>query len=50
MLGLVKGEQNREVLLNYLRQANETAYLVVQMGANDSDTFTWCVKEQQLYM
>ena len=49
MLGHVKGEQNREVLLNYLRQANETAYVALQMGANDSDTFTWCAKEQQLY-
>ena len=42
MLGYVKGEHSRDVLVNYLRQANETAYLAIRMGANDSDTFTWC--------
>ena len=48
MLGYVKGEHSRDVLVNYLRQANETAYLAIQMGANDSDAFTWCAHSQQL--
>lgn len=55
MLGYVKGESNREVLLNYMRLANETAYRAIRMGANDTDTFTWCavlccaVRVERLY-
>ena len=43
MLGFVKGENNSVVFLDYMKKANDSAYHAIGLGANDSDTFTWCV-------
>ena len=49
MLGFVQGENSKDILTNYLRQANVSAYHAIKIGANDSDTFTWCALLQPTF-
>ena len=41
MLGFVHGENKSIVFLDYMKKANDSAYLAIRLGANDSDTYSW---------
>ena len=47
MLGFVQGENNSVVLVDYLMKANDSIYYAIRIGANDKDSYSWCVRHPQ---